>query len=112
VPIHKGLRITKQWLEHEFKLYADTDDVFRSEFLEGVVFVGALKSEIEVTDDASILLENLGTKWTEYSEKPQNCSSVSPGPCALIQGKYFKVLRLFEDSSKAFVVGVKSLANE
>jgi hypothetical protein len=87
--------------------YAKHDDVFRWEFLSGIILVGASKSDVEMTDGARNFLESLGNEWIEWVENGSQQVQIPLGPVAFVNGKFTSILRLFDDSRKAFVVAVK-----
>ncbi|TAQ90704.1 hypothetical protein B7494_g990 [Chlorociboria aeruginascens] len=131
IVVQAGLRITKAWLNNQLSNYAKDDDVFRIEFLHGVIFHGASETDVEVTSSALEFLVSLGTKWVDWHEATdwsdetewrdeKDCDTRSfwqdvnaakagfaSGPCAFINSQMLKVMRLVDDSSKAFVTSVK-----
>ena len=105
IATRRGLRITKKWLQDILESYATSDDVFRWEFVSGLIFIGASQSEVEITDEARDFLATLGNEWIELLDS--SSQEISIGPCAFVDGRFASILRLFDDTSKAFVVSLK-----
>ena len=101
----KGLRITRKWLQDVLESDATSDDFFRWEFVGGLIFIGASQSEVEITDEARDLLPTLGNEWIELLDS--SSQEVLIGPCSFVDDRFARILRLFDDTSKAFVVSLK-----
>ena len=107
VAVKKGLQINKPWLQLILETYIRNDDVFRWEFLSGIIFTGASESEVELTNGAHEFLKSMGNEWIEWAEKGAQQLQISLGPCAFLDGEFSSIFRLFDDSTKAFLVTLK-----
>jgi hypothetical protein len=96
-PAHQKIR---DWLTNALQ----TDDVFRKEFLSGVVFClesgGAIPADGELDD----FLKVLGTKWhrTVLTVDP-----ILPDPYVLSRGRLAPVYPLYRDTGETFITSFR-----
>jgi hypothetical protein len=98
--------VEEGWLKNIIAKYEKLDDVFRVDFLCGVIFTGSPK--IEFTPGAYKLLQSLGTRWIEvadtYTANP--ASNPPPGIYYVIDKQLHAIWRLYEDSRGAFLTAL------
>ena len=98
--------VTERWLQELIDDYQSKDDVFRQEFLRGVVFTCPAKGEIEIKTEADRLLKAIGTKWTEILEIASGGNIPAAGPYITYAQRLFEVRKLYADIQGAFVVSL------
>jgi hypothetical protein len=98
----RGQLVTAELLQSIIEEYVSTDDVFRHEFLQGVVFEGASGKGVDdlVTPDAVNFLQSFGTQWIEIAN---NSNPARPGPYLAFHQKLMEVYRLYDDIQRAFL---------
>lgn len=96
--------ITKSWIQQKLQSYRSADDVFRDEFLNGVIFTGGTES-LQVSPEASDHLASLGTVWTEI-ENDETVDRPSPGPYLASERQLWEARRLYDDMQGAFMTGI------
>ena len=105
-----------KFLERKIQNFIKADDVFRLEFLQGVVFcvTSAEKMQGLVTAEASALLQSLGNEWLETQvvcgimERPV----AQAGVYLTLQTQSFEVYRIFDDHQGAFLTPLIPGQNE
>ena len=75
-----------------------TDDVFKTEFLEGILIITEL-SNVEIDPETSELLKTWGNSWVHFVPP---LGAPAPSPCVLDGGKLSPVWRVFDDTAGAF----------
>lgn len=103
--IAPSLHITKEWLQNSVEDYISKDDVFRREFLTGVIFVGAAKEEVRITEDGQEFLRHFDTQFNVYLEKASK--QLVPGPYVILNHKILDVSALYPDENGAFLTTLK-----
>jgi hypothetical protein len=98
--------VTKRWLQEVIDDYHSKDDVFRQEFLSGVIFVCAAKHDIEITPGAGGLLKSLGTTWTDILEIEVGGTVPPAGPYVAYAQRLFEVWKLYADVQGAFMASL------
>jgi hypothetical protein len=64
IPLSDGcVSVKEDWLREAIARYDKSDDVFRKDFLSGVMFTGS--SKVQVTPEAIEMLHSAGTSWIE-----------------------------------------------
>ena len=85
--------------------YVSKDDVFRREFLTGIIFVGAAKEEVRITEDNHEFLRHFGTQFNVYLETTSK--QLVPGPYMILNHKILNVSMLYPDENGAFLATLK-----
>lgn len=84
-----------------------TDDVFRLQFLDGVIFITAEGQNVDLSQMVVAMLQTWGTSWSlaypQSSLRSEECS----GPHLLDHGKLYKAYRLYDDVNGAFMMATK-----
>ena len=94
-----------EFIKKELARYRSVDDVFREEFLSGVIFT-EVDAGFEVTPEAIELLKSLETTWIEVLEYGTTKDTPAPGPYITYEGQLLEVFRLYDDTQGAFVTSV------
>lgn len=96
--------ILKENLQKLYRDFQASDDVFRPEFLQGVIVRGAASPES--SSSLQELWNDWGTKW-QYFDNAEDSNNVIPsGPYVVQQGHLAQVWRLYDDHNKAFLTAV------
>ena len=103
-------QVSEEWLRKTIENYKTIDDVFRNEFLTGVIFA-AKRAELEVTATAQNLLRSLGNGWIEIHDLNLVDSVPAPGPYMTNGRELLEVFRLYDDTQGAFMTGLISDAD-
>ncbi|OCL12401.1 amidase signature enzyme [Glonium stellatum] len=104
-PIAPNFHITKEWLQNSVNNYVSKDDVFRKEFLAGIIFVGAGEEEVQITEDGKELLDRFGMRFSVYLNTASE--RLMPGPCVVLNHKALEVSRLYPDENGAFLAALR-----
>lgn len=94
------------WVRSCLRRYREfDDDVFRDEFLQGVIFLSDRVDVVEVDVRAQKYLTDMGATWigTMSGEK----TGLRAGPHIELGGILTPVLRVFDDTHGAFVHAVR-----
>lgn len=97
--------VDKAWLEAFIREAKTTDDVFRDDFLHGLVITRDTGSKLKVADDTHEYLDKLGNVWLDYSSVTADC--LAPGLYLLHEARLRPVCRLYSDQQKAFLTGLR-----
>lgn len=97
-------------LQSLFTAWAASDDVFRTEFLEGVFFVSTSDQKPNSTQVPDTLRQKWGTSFCLTLPTNVSKSSLPVGPHLLEQGKLYTVYRLYDDVNGAFMTATKPYA--
>ena len=98
--------VTETWLRQTIENYRSNDDVFRDDFLEGVIFSGVTSgSSLDISPGANELLESLGTSWVEIFDVNDGDDSPLPGPYVTAGNHLLEIFRLYDDLQGAFMNG-------
>ena len=86
-----------------------SDDVHHPEFLKAIIFTGASEQEIALSPETRDCMTRLGVKWHKFvpDAKQGDCSKLVPGPQLFKAGKFFQVLKIYEDTNEAFLLGLR-----
>jgi hypothetical protein len=96
--------VEEEWLKDIITKYEKLDDVFRIDFLSGVIFTGSPK--FELTPGAYKLLQSLGTRWIEVADTANPVSIPPPGVYYVIDKQLHDIWKLYEDSHGAFLTAL------
>lgn len=100
--------ITKDWLQALIFNELRKDDVFRLEFLEEVIFIGTSGVDVILDTGAKDFLQDIGTRSFELYDATKTSSMMpTSGPYAFIKGRLSKVWRLYDDTSRCFMITLK-----
>ncbi|PVH80611.1 amidase signature enzyme [Cadophora sp. DSE1049] len=91
--------ITPAWIESQINSYLVDDDVFRLEFLHGVILVPAGEEEIEVSESARRYLRTRGTNWIQVvPPRLAATACLCEGPCVIVNGHLYEAWRVYSDT--------------
>lgn len=96
----------QHWVQQNVDHCLKTDDVFRLEFLGGVIFTTVEGQSIDISQIMDTMSQVWGTSWSIALSKDSlepECS----GPHFLDHGKLYKAYRLHDDVNGAFMMGTK-----
>lgn len=96
VPLLDSQKPEEHDLQRLFTEWAATDDVFRPEFLSGVVFLSTTDQEANSSQIPSTLRQTWGTNFCVTLSTNVPKSGLSTGPHLLEEGKLFTVYRLYD----------------
>ena len=99
IPLDEGsVSVSQRWLKDRVAQYENQDDVFRKEFLRGVIFTAV--DEVRIEPKAKEFLTSLGNVWHE------NVTGMAVPPCSgiylAIERHLFEVWKLYDDFNGAF----------
>lgn len=95
--------VTADWLQAILNQYRSSDDVFRDDFLSGVLFTCTGSEHVQINHDARKLLESLGTSWIFYCHQTEDIAPLKPGPYVASDQQLFEIWKLYDDTHRAFV---------
>lgn len=98
----KASCISAETLKDRLHHYLSSDDVFQKEFLQGVVFIRGLTTEVD--ESVADLLESWGTKWSQEVLGHTLSHSLPAGPYVLDNKGLSQIWKLYDDFNKAFVM--------
>ena len=107
--IHSGHNdhIIDIWLARILEFYRATDDVFRDDFLSGVIFTGMMSGKcVDVSPAANQLLESLGNSWIETLDTDNIDEIPPPAPYVTAGRHLLEIFRLYDDNQGAFMNGL------
>lgn len=107
VPEGPDIKITESWIRDIVKHYEDSDDVFQTAFLSGVILYGAEKNDVEITPSALQFLKAKGTTTIRCMSTASAKGSLSPGPYVVVEGHLREVWRLFDDTNGTFMTTLR-----
>ena len=111
IPLGYHGHVAELWLRQTIEDYRSNDDVFRDDFLEGVIFSGVTSgSSLDIAPAANELLESLGTSWIEILDVNDGDDTPSPGPYVTDRHDLLEIFRLYDDLQGAFTNGSISTA--
>ncbi|KAM0236961.1 hypothetical protein ACHAP5_009201 [Fusarium lateritium] len=102
LPEADKVHITAEWLKERVASYQQ-DDVFHTSFLANIVFHGAERDDLEITDDAVKYLREIGNQATA-------CTTVAgllTGPYACINQQLREAWKLVDDFNGTCMVTLK-----
>lgn len=104
IPLNRNRRVTYTWLRQTLEIYRSTDDVFRDEFLSGVIFTGVTSgTSLDISPEAELLLKSLGMSWHEEFDVDAADNTPLPGPYVVAEQHLLEIFRLYTDSQGAFM---------
>ena len=107
IPLGPDNRVTEVWLRQILDIYRSTDDVFRDEFLQGVIFTGLTSgTSLDISRAARQLLEWLGTSWVEAYDHEAQDEIPPPGPYFTAEQHLLEIFKLYNDVQGAFINGL------
>ena len=92
-------KVNSAWVASLVDDWLRQDDVFRLEFLQGIVVVADEDSMMNPAD----LPASFGTKWTTFLKADSKLANVSPGPYVVWNNELCKLFRVCDDSQLAFI---------
>lgn len=107
VPLLNSQKPEERYLQALFTEWAATNDVFRPEFLNGVVFVSTIDQEAHSYQMPNTLRQTWGTDFCVTLSMNVPERGPPTGPHLLEDGKLFTVYRLYDDINRAFMAAVK-----
>ena len=106
IPLGCYGHVTEIWLRQTLENYRSNDDVFRDDFLKGVIFSGVTRgSSLDISPEANELLESLGTSWIEILDVNDGEDTPLPGPYVTAGHHLLEIFRLYDDLQGAFMNG-------
>ena len=110
IPLSDGcVSVKEDLLREAIARYDKSDDVFRKDFLSGVMFTGS--SKVQVTPEAIEMLHSAGTSWIEVVDA-NTPSTPPPGPYYVLGERMLDIWELHDDSQGAFLTSLIPGANE
>ena len=100
--------VTADWIQQCVEHFKESDDVFQSPFLQGVIFSGA-RNEPSISLDATRLLESFGMQWHRFLFSDSG-DPPAPGPYVLLDGRIYEPYMLYEDVHGAFFCSTRYAA--
>ena len=102
--------VTQLWLTQVLEYYHSTDDVFRFEFLNGIIFTGVKSGEVlDISPGAKEMLVSLGNSWVETVDADDEEKTPPPGPYLVAGRHLLEIYRLYDDIQGAFMNGLVTL---
>lgn len=95
LPQNVKLRVTADWVRVSVEKYETDDNVFDKAFLVTVIFYGAKKDDVELTDESREYLGKLGNEQVLFVSSPE----LLPGPYVLVGHELRDVWKIVDDSS-------------
>ena len=109
ITVDNNSQITESWLRRTLEIYRLNDDVFRDDFLSGVIFTRVTsEARLEVSPAATKLLESLGNRWVQTFDTHDEDDAPPPGPYVTNEHHLLEVFRLYDDVQGAFMNGLIS----
>lgn len=102
--------IEEDWLREAIARYEEVDDVFRKEFLSGVMFT-ASSSKIDITNGATKMLHAVGASWIGIIDTSTS-SNPPQGPYYVLGKELHEIWQLHDDSQGAFLTSLVSGSNK
>lgn len=99
--------LDQKWVQQLVDGWSQTDDVFRPEFLQNIIFVTSEEQKSGIDDIHEELRTSLGTEWSTFIQPEVDDYSITSGPFVLWNGQLCKAFRLYDDPQQAFVVATK-----
>lgn len=97
---------TGKQLEALLRQAEESDDVFRPEFLQGLILVKRGPVGGGFADEArSLLADRKGNRWAQVASLPS--ASLRPGTYVLVGSSLRPAYRVHDDHQKAFLAGLK-----
>lgn len=83
------------------------DDVFRDNFLNGVIFIGVPSgTSPDISPAAYKLLESLGSRCVEPFDTDGADETPPPGPYVTAEQYLLEIFRIYDDVQGAFMNGI------
>ena len=101
--------ITADWMQGCLDHFKESDDVFRSHFLQGIIFSSG-QHEPSISLEATRLLENFGMLWHRFLVSDSS-NPLALGPYVLLDGCIYEPFRLYEDHHGAFFCSARYAAS-
>ena len=107
-----GPSITAEGLENARNHWLREDDVFRPEFLRGIIVLDNVwpDSHSSLPKDIERLLQGWGTRWISFATG--DMQNVYPGPQFALCGRLSQVSRLYKDVQRAFLCSCIKVPSE
>ncbi len=107
VLISKASSSFHKWLTQDSSSQVDdynqNDDVFRTEFLANVIFIGLCPSAVILEDEARGLLKGWESSFTIASLDQFSSPPPPPGPYVRRGNLLWQVRRLYDDANQTFL---------
>ncbi|KAJ4251076.1 hypothetical protein NW762_011727 [Fusarium torreyae] len=102
LPQADRVHITAEWLKEKVASYQQ-DDVFHNDFLANIIFHGAERDALDITDDAAKYLREIGNQATACSTS----AGLLPGPYACVNQQLREAWKLVDDFNGTCMVTLK-----
>ncbi|KAK8018782.1 amidase signature enzyme [Apiospora marii] len=97
----------KDWVKPTIQHFEECDDVFRPEFLEGLIVIStSQKDKFWEPRNCYLLGPKVRTSWVHVT-RSRSHYQLKPGPYYLHNGYLWPVSRLYEDTQKCFLATFK-----
>lgn len=105
-PIDEGRdSVEEDWLREKIAKFKRDDDVFRTEFLSGVIFTASTPFSLS-TAVGEVLRSEFGTTLIETVVSSESDARPEPSPYYLHDGQVFSIWKLCDDTQGAFLTGL------
>ena len=99
--------ITPAWIDSQVTEYL-ADDVFRLEFLRGVILTTAADDQIEISESTRKCLRSKGTNWIQaIPQKLAAAAFLRDGPGVVMNGYFHEVWRVYSDTNGTLLTALK-----
>ncbi|KAF4992471.1 hypothetical protein FGRMN_7142 [Fusarium graminum] len=99
--------ITAKWLKDTVEIYRQ-DDVFHTSFLGNIIFCGADRETVSLTDEATAYLGEIGNQSTFCTASPE----LLPGPYAYVNQQLREAWKLMDDFNGTCMVTLKPRSSQ
>ncbi|KAK7932511.1 amidase signature enzyme [Apiospora marii] len=96
--------ISDDWIISEIQHFEKYDDVFRPEFLQGLVIVSNSQEDLFIErDDFDILGSTVKTDWIYITQRDSHLNQLKAGPHHLYHDRLRAASRLYDDTQYCFL---------
>jgi hypothetical protein len=99
--------LNQSWVQQLVDEWSQTDDVFRHEFLQNIIFLTSKEQKSGIDNIRDELRASLGTEWSTVVQPDVDEHDITSGPFVMWNGQLCKAFRLYDDPQQAFVVATK-----
>lgn len=99
--------LDQSWVQQLVDGWSQTDDVFRHEFLQNIIFLTSKEQKSGIDNIRDELRTSPGTEWSIVVQPKVDEHNTTSGPFVMWNGQLCKAFRLYDDPQKAFVVATK-----
>lgn len=100
--------VTADWIQQCVDHFKESDDVFQSQFLQGIIFSSG-ENEPSISLEATRLLESFGMRWHRFLFSDSG-DPPAPDPHVVLDGRIYEPFRLYEDDHGAFFCSTRYAA--